>query len=182
MRSWAITLVCTYLMGAASFAISFTSPLSYDTAGLVGTIDGKLANNSPSTQLMAAQALLDVVGLGAVSGVYTTGNLVDYSDTLNGDVNQTQGTALSIPVGYDYVLAKYGGKNAGYVLFYLGGQSATIPQYPYSFWSGKTKQYALSGWTVWNGSSRVPDGGATVMLLGTAIVVLGIIRRFLKSD
>jgi hypothetical protein len=39
---------------------------------------------------------------------------------------------------------------------------------------------SLTGYATGNGDS-VPDGGATVMLLGTALGALGMARRYLKS-
>ena len=39
----------------------------------------------------------------------------------------------------------------------------------------------LMGWTLFSaGGQGVPDGGTTVMLLGAALVALGMARRFLK--
>jgi len=41
--------------------------------------------------------------------------------------------------------------------------------------------YGLSGWTLYGGTTTVPDGGTTVMLLGAALGALGIARRFMTS-
>ena len=49
-----------------------------------------------------------------------------------------------------------------------------------AFWG----QNALSDWTLFRGEGTpppVPDGGATVMLLGAALGALGTVRRFLRS-
>ena len=41
--------------------------------------------------------------------------------------------------------------------------------------------YAASGWTLFAKAESIPDGGATMMLLGAALVALGVVRRHLKS-
>ncbi len=40
--------------------------------------------------------------------------------------------------------------------------------------------YGLSGWILFGPTGTVPDGGTTVMLLGTALGALGMARRFLR--
>jgi hypothetical protein len=93
------------------------------------------------------------------------------------------GTGTSVDLGdgtlYSYLFAKYDGKNAGSEVWYVGGLSGiiTIPSH------GLLGQnYGLSGWTLFGpGANGVPDGGATVMLLGAALGSLGMARRFLKK-
>ena len=61
-------------------------------------------------------------------------------------------------------------------VWYVGNLSGTV-EIP-AFW-GSTP---LSDWTLFRGEGTpppVPDGGATVMLLGAAIGALGIARPFL---
>jgi VPDSG-CTERM motif len=42
--------------------------------------------------------------------------------------------------------------------------------------------YGLSGWALFTApGGAVPDGGATVMLLGAALAAIGVARRFLMS-
>ena len=77
---------------------------------------------------------------------------------------------------FQYLFAKYDGPNAGSVVWYVGNLTGviTIPQQ----WAG----YGLSGWTLFTGpGGNIPDGGTTVMLLGAALGVLGMARRFLMS-
>lgn len=79
---------------------------------------------------------------------------------------------------YTYLFAKYDGPNAGAEVWYVGNLSGviTIPQnglYEDDY------QYGLSGWTLFTGGpSTVPDGGTTLMLLGSALGGLGLVRRF----
>jgi hypothetical protein len=92
------------------------------------------------------------------------------------------GTGTSIDLGdgtlYSYLFAKYDGPNAGAEVWYVGGLSGivTIPAVGLA-----GQNYGLSGWTLFGpGANGVPDGGATVMLLGAALGSLGMARRFLK--
>src|SRR4030095_6789900 len=75
---------------------------------------------------------------------------------------------------FTYLFAKYDGPNFGAEVWYVGNLSGmiTIPDTGGGF--------RLSGWTLFTGDGvGVPDGGATVMLLGAALGVLGAARRFL---
>jgi hypothetical protein len=76
---------------------------------------------------------------------------------------------------YDYLFAHYGGPGGGTVeVWFVGNLSGVIniPQIGF--------RHGLSGWALFTaGGQGVPDGGATVTLLGAALAVLGISRRFL---
>ena len=91
-----------------------------------------------------------------------------------------QGKTTTINLGagglYTYLLAKYDGPNYGTEVWYVGDQSGiiTIP--------AAAGRYDLSGWMLFGpGVAGVPDGGTTAMLLGAALSVLGIARRFITS-
>ncbi len=85
------------------------------------------------------------------------------------------GTTINLGAGglYTYLFATYAGGLLGSEVWYVGNLSGiiTIP----AFGGG----CGLSGWTLF-GTPAVPDGGATVMLLGVAIGALGMARRVLK--
>jgi len=81
------------------------------------------------------------------------------------------GINLGVMGTYTYLFAKYDGPNQGSVVWYVGNLQGLI-DIP-SEWNG----YGLSGWTLFTAS--VPDGGATVMLLGAALGALGMVRRYL---
>ena len=73
---------------------------------------------------------------------------------------------------YAYLFATYSGY--GSEVWYVGNLTGivTIP-----FLAGR---HCLTGWTLFGTSSAgVPDGGVTVMLLGVALGVLALARRFL---
>ena len=90
------------------------------------------------------------------------------------------GTSTTIKLGsglYTYLFANYSGQqrdgvNSNFAeVWYVGNLSGviTIPG------------DGLSGWTLFGPgiAGAVPDGGTTVMLLGAALGVLGVARRFL---
>jgi hypothetical protein len=84
------------------------------------------------------------------------------------------GRTINLGTGglYKYLFATYNGY--GSEVWYVGNLSGivTIP-----FLAG---WHCLTGWTLFGtGSAEVPDGGVTVMLLGVALGVLALARRFL---
>jgi hypothetical protein len=89
------------------------------------------------------------------------------------------GTSTTINLGaqgtFTYLFAKYDGPNYGSEVWYVGDLSGkiTIP--------ATAGGYALSGWTLFGTGAGVPDGGTTAMLLGAALGVLGIARRYIMS-
>jgi len=101
---------------------------------------------------------------------------------LAGHVN---GTSTSINLGptagvFLYLFAKYDGPNAGSEVWFVGNLSGTITIPAFGL---AGQHYGLSGWTLFRGEGggQVPDGGATVMLLGAGLGALAMARHFLKS-
>ena len=90
------------------------------------------------------------------------------------------GTGTTIDLGaqgtFTYLFAKYDGPNFGAEVWYVGNLSGivTIPALGPS-------GHALSLWKLFPPGGQVPDGGATVMLLGAALGALGIARRYIMS-
>jgi hypothetical protein len=83
-------------------------------------------------------------------------------------------TTINLGAGvYSYLFAKYGAQNDVSQVWYVGNLSGivTIPALG-------PRGNALTLWKLFPG--QVPDGGATVMLLGAALGALGIARRFLN--
>ena len=79
---------------------------------------------------------------------------------------------------FDYLFAHYGGQHGGTSFIWdISGLTGTIT-IPSSYMG-----YGLSGWSLVNQLTpgTVPDGGATIMLLGLGLSALGMVRRFLKS-
>jgi hypothetical protein len=95
---------------------------------------------------------------------------------LAGHINGT-GTTVNLGSGglFSYLFATYNTPNNGSQVWYVGDLSGiiTIP--------ARFNGYALSGWTLFAAAENIPDGGATVMLLGAALLTLGVVRRRLKN-
>lgn len=177
-------------IAVASFsaqALTITSPITYTHSAdnpIVGTFDtGTSAANVPTV----TGYLNTLLGLGAnqpltdISGVKYKTSSVNYNGSFvaSDGVRIDSGNLLSVAAGYDYVVAKYDGKNAGYVVWYLGGEAATLPEYSNSIWQNIAGEgYRISGYTAYgSGSTSVPDGGATAALLGVGMLGLAAIRR-----
>jgi len=108
---------------------------------------------------------------------------VDYSAVLAIGYTKTYNDFGNVAdSGWDYVLGKYDGQNAGYVLFYIPTYGTTLPaKAAFADWNKGEEGdgYGLSGWTVFN-RTTVPDGGSMAMLLGMALMGLAGVRRMLK--
>ena len=92
-------------------------------------------------------------------------------------VSGTNATGIELDAGgYLYLFAKYDGLNDLSQVWFLGGvdldATLNIPTH------GPEGQ-ALTGWTLFLPGAAVPDGGATIMLLGGALGALGMARRYL---
>jgi hypothetical protein len=182
-----MTLVLGLTMAAGQgYALTINDP------GVVGAIESGTQNSSVDNEIAWANYLLSLGANAAVTADapddtqaatenYTTGS-TDYNATLTGGV-QLGGTDAS---GYEYVLAKYDGQNAGYVLFnvaawFAANNDYNIPSTSETIWSNKKGEgYAISHFTGF-GSASVPDGGASLVLLGAALSGLGVARRLMRK-
>ncbi|MCA9469202.1 MAG: PEP-CTERM sorting domain-containing protein [Nitrospira sp.] len=171
------------LMATSGFA------LSLNDAGVVGTIEAGTQSSNVANEIAWAQHLLNM-GASATQTVnaggppatenYATSN-VDYNGTLN---NGTQVGVSTNILAFEYVLAKYDGQNAGYVLFHsvtwAGSFGNTVPQYPANLWTTNPSQYQISHLTGFNQDPNVPPGAvpepSTVLLFGSGLVGLGLWR------
>ena len=178
--------VVTLGLTSSAFALTINDP------GVVGAygIDSGF-NSSVANEILVGQHLLDMAagttdpnGCSLSGPCYQTSN-TEYSGTLTGGIQSPDlglgDHAYQVPAGYNYVLAKYDGPNAGYVLFYTGGAATTLSQYSYSIWSNGVDQndYLISHFTAFN---AVPDGGSTATLLGGALMAFGVVaRRFRRN-
>jgi VPDSG-CTERM motif len=92
------------------------------------------------------------------------------------DHNGTSNIGIDV-TGFDYLFAKYDGPNYGSEVWFVGDLSGviTIP--------ATAKRYGLSGWTLFTSDpgTNVPDGGATVVLLGAALMGLAVLRARLQK-
>ena len=193
-----LALVTTLAVGLFSASNAWAVPLTYTTVGVVGTIDGNDSLGSEANELTAAQALLNMA-MGAATPLgceslapdgngdlcYKTNEAHDYDGTLTDfgtKVESPTVAQLTISSEFEYAIAKYDGQNAGYILFYLPAFGYTIPNEPFNFWSaGPGQEWEVSHIIPLNGIPReiteVPDGGATLGLLGLGLMGLGYVRR-----
>jgi len=96
-------------------------------------------------------------------------------------------TPLDEPVdlaGFCYAVVHYGvgrggvpGSGGGVAFFQITNDLDTFPQNG----SGPNGFGGISSVDLFRCIPGVPDGGATVMLLGAALCALGVVRRYLKS-
>jgi hypothetical protein len=178
----------TALVSNANATLSWSSPLTTNSPNIVGTAMGATGNGQGSWTYEAAvaQALLDLgpnqTATPVIGSDVTT--LATFSTDYNAVVITSSisqgGAGDQVGSGWDYVIAKYDGKNAGYILFYLGGEAANLPQFPANFWTTNPEQYAISGWTAFN-STVVPEP-STVVAGALLLIPLGVqaFRRLRK--
>jgi PEP-CTERM motif len=86
------------------------------------------------------------------------------------------GTNTVDVTGFEYLIGKYDGPNGGSLVFFVGDLTGdqTLPTGQF----GKdNSQYGLSHWTLFNpGTTTVPEP-ATLLLVGTGLVAVGLWRR-----
>jgi len=109
-----------------------------------------------------------------------TRSMNDFGPLANPATLALRGTGMSIDLGtpgtYDYLFAHYGGPRGGFAeVWYVGDLSGMITIPPTAF------RHGLSGWALFTAPASVPDGGATVMMLGAALGALAVMRRWLPT-
>lgn len=182
-----LALLCTVLAGAlltfnhsargVTLAVGDSHELGFINAGNVGLATRMLFVNhligmteNTSGTFMGNNFTRSNNHFASLPAALTTPGTVT---TVNppSQVNINIGTGL-----YSYLYAKYDGPNAGTEVWYIGDLSGiiTIP--------GFLGRYGLSGYTLFGpGVPGVPDGGTTAMLLGAALSMLGVARRYIMS-
>ena len=168
---------------AAMLALSpNASALTIGDAHELGFVNPSVPTTVPSATLFVNTMI--GLALGGSTHVIVNGhdNLVTRSNhafhPLPTAVFALTGHGRTIDLGtglYSYLFAKYDDTNFGAEVWYVGNLSGmiTIP--------ATGGGYGLTTWKLFGPGVGVPDGGATVMLLGAAIAVLGTARRFLTS-
>lgn len=177
-------LLLLFLSSVTVNAAIITGPIDYGTDGLVGTADVGSSAANATNEAFWANTILGLVGLGTTSsnpdgnGIdYKNSTAVDYNGSIgDSSVNLGGGKDGTIAAGWEYVMAKYDGQNAGYVMYYLGGEASTIPLLSNGIWTNVSDEgYALSHWTAFN-SVSVPEP-SILALFGLGLIAIGFIRR-----
>ena len=130
-----------------------------------------------------------VTGLRTVDGVsYTSiaGDLTGYADVDAQDADKDEtGTYTGIDVtGVNYLVGKYNGPNGAGFVWYVGDISGTVDIPSTVTGAGYTRpsdgsalKGGLSHTSAFDGEQSVPDAGATLALMGLALMGLEGVRR-----
>lgn len=186
MKRMMMFAIACVLLAIPAYSVGVPSPMWYDTLGIVGTVEGQAGSANETIVTGYANTLIDMLA-NKTDGIYRTG-FTEY--TLGSPLLAIDAVRINDGVGIDaansaagflWVMAKYDGPSAGYVLFnmkdyYAAHGTFEIPRTPEDFWATGTEELAISNITGW-GSYSVPDGGMTLMLLGGALIGLEGLRR-----
>jgi len=98
-----------------------------------------------------------------------------FDQELSFSVSGLTASVILPSTGDFYLLGKFDGPNYGSEVWVINGLTGTITMPEF----GSGEQYGLSHVYVFNpGGTSVPDGGSTLMLLGSALGGVGLIRRY----
>ena len=109
----------------------------------------------------------------------------NYNGTVANGIQQTTNVTVLTPeaLASEFILVKFDGPNAGYVLFntaaWLGAGNTALPADGSGILNWGAEASGTSHYTYF-GTRTVPDGGASVLLLGAALSGVGILRRRLN--
>lgn len=78
--------------------------------------------------------------------------------------------------GFEYLIVKYGGANGSSLVFNVTGLTGDVELPEEDTTGGNANKYLLFN-AADDTVTRVPDGGATVALLGAGLIALGAFRR-----
>lgn len=115
------------------------------------------------------------------SDILVTRSMNDFGPLPNAAAPTRRGMGTTINLGtqdtYDYLFVQYGGRHGGTAqVWYVGDLTGVISIPSIAF------AHRPSGWALFTTPNGVvPDGGTTVMLLGAALGILGVVRRYLLN-
>jgi hypothetical protein len=160
------------------------------SAMLIGPDDASYSG--PQTAKMNASQIGGIVGVsglselykqdfgGAESGTFASSYTTRFSGDPSDALIKYDGApdAFISGIGNLWLYVKDGNHSPAWYLISLAGWNGTDSLELQAFWPGPG---AISHVTILGGGpSTVPDGGTTVILLGSALVGLGTVRRFIK--
>ena len=177
-------LLLLFLSSVTVNAAIITGPINYGTDRLVGTVAPGTGAANPSSEADWAQEILNLTA-GTTSGIYQTHNTDEYGvggigssmiDAMDYEENfWAMNMPISVEAGWEYVMAKYDGQQAGIVMYYLGGEASTLPEFSDAIWNNGNVGYTISHWTTFN-SVSVPEP-SILALFGLGLIALGFVRR-----
>lgn len=186
------------IFAAVALLFGFSSSaaaLTINDPGVAGLLEGQVASNTTNEAtisnfilaMLANQTIAappvngDTVNCSPDQGTceYKTG-ATNYNGTVSGGTQQTTNPTVLIAAALnsEWILAKFDGPNAGYVLFntaaFLAAGNTALPANGATIWDAQGS--GLSHYTYF-GTRTVPDGGASLLLLGAALGAVGLMRR-----
>jgi hypothetical protein len=109
-----------------------------------------------------------------------TGTTLPFPDPLGTVDTGAVGGDDSVDVtGFEYLIIKYGGAKGSALVFNVAGLVGDVTVPDTGVTGGNANKYLLFN-SVAGTPTRVPDGGATAMLLGVGLFGIGALRRKLK--
>ncbi len=177
-----LAVACFLGLGVATTASA--DPIAVGDSRYIGlAIDGAPASAAWEVEYINFMIALPTPGYGTMSGpgqqieqIYRSSRNFGPLPTavLEGAINGSDPTTSPIDTtGWVYLLARYGGWS--HVWYVAGLESAEIPATA-SSGRGGDRATELSHYSRYN-YSQVPDGGTTLVLLGAALVGVGVLRR-----
>jgi hypothetical protein len=176
------TAVCATMLAFSHNASADATLGFFPDTHVVGTVTpGAPADAADVATYINFMIALPSPGSGTFAGQTITRTTNSFGSlptaTATGSVSGTGTTIDLTSLGtFTYLFAKYDGQNDLSQVWNISGITGTI-----TIPADGPLGYGLSGWILFNQTGpATPDGGVTVMLLGTALGALGMARRFLK--
>ena len=142
------------------------------------------ANESVFIQAMIGLALgghSQVTAGSQTDDVYRSMNAFSGLSGIGAQIGSTSTTIpFTLSAGNYIIAAKYDGPNGAAEVWFLTLTQTTSVTIPQNAFGNNNSQYGLSGINTYNATTSLPDGGATIALLGLALTSLGLVRSKLS--